>query len=80
MSWIDESGTRSRIAEADAEHALWRDRLVLRTCVLGLAVVVVSCLALDALPGTSAEGRGWARSMLSVIVGASIAVIGMARK
>ncbi len=58
---------RSRLANEKARvmHELWRDRVVLRCCLVAFPVLAAACLVLVFWPGRPPEVRTWACSTLS---------------
>jgi hypothetical protein len=56
------------IEEARAKHDLWRDKMLILTCLVALSVVGLVCVILLFVPGWDAERRTWAAGTLSAIV------------
>ncbi|WP_435011061.1 hypothetical protein P12x_002354 [Tundrisphaera lichenicola] len=87
-----EMESRLKIMEADAlhhreqdalklDHEQKRDRLILRVGLTAIGLIGIYCLVLNALPGSHVEGRAWATSTLTGIVGGLVGyIVGTAKK
>ena len=62
-----EMDSRLKLKEADAAHERSQERIILIATIIGLGLVVVTCLGV-ALLSPSTESQKWAMSILSSIV------------
>ncbi len=70
-----EQASRLRQEEARSAHDLWRDRLILRACLIAFPVLGGGCLLILFLPGQPIEARTWA---ISTLTGLATGIVGYA--
>jgi hypothetical protein len=63
-----ERRSRLSIKEAQAQHELWRDRIMIYACLVALSVLGMVSLVFLLVPGQTTESRTWAAASLSAIV------------
>jgi hypothetical protein len=64
----DERRSRLSIKEAQARHELWRDKVMIFACLIGLSILGLVSILFLFLPGQPSETRTWAIATPSAIV------------
>jgi hypothetical protein len=55
-----ERRSRLSIKEAQAQHELWRDKIMIYACLVALSVLGIASLFFLLFPGQTSESRTWA--------------------